>query len=105
VIGATSGVGGAADVGDRRQAVDVNVTDEQSAIGLFEQTGAVDIVVNCAGFSNVDVIVNIPVDEWRSVIDVCLTGSFRTAKHAGRLGAHLTRHPDIIHHIIKVLAQ
>ena len=51
---------------------------------LFEQTGPVDVVVNCAGFSNVGLITDMPVDQFRDVIDVCLTGAFIVAKHAGR---------------------
>jgi len=43
---------------------------------LFEQTGPVDVVVNCAGFSNVGLITDMPVDQFRDVIDVCLTGAF-----------------------------
>jgi 3-oxoacyl-[acyl-carrier protein] reductase len=74
----------AAELGERHSAVEVDVTDEQSVVRLFEQTGPVDVVVNCAGFSNVGMIVDMAVEDWRSVIDVCLTGSFIVAKHAGR---------------------
>jgi NAD(P)-dependent dehydrogenase (short-subunit alcohol dehydrogenase family) len=74
----------AAELGERHTAAEVDVTDEQSVIRLFQQTGPVDVVVNCAGFSNVGMIVDMPVEDWRSVIDVCLTGSFIVAKHAGR---------------------
>jgi NAD(P)-dependent dehydrogenase (short-subunit alcohol dehydrogenase family) len=62
----------------------VDVTDEDSVQRLFEQTGPVDIVVNTAGFSNVGLITDMPVDQFRDVIDVCLTGAFIVAKHAGR---------------------
>ena len=74
----------AAELGEHHRAVEVDVTDEASVIRLFESTGPVDVVVNCAGFSNVGMIVDMPVEDWRSVIDVCLTGSFIVAKHAGR---------------------
>jgi NAD(P)-dependent dehydrogenase (short-subunit alcohol dehydrogenase family) len=80
--------GRAADLGEGHNAAEVDVTDEESVIRLFESAGALDVVVNCAGFSNVGMIVDMPVEDWRSVIDVCLTGSFIVAKHAGRsLGA------------------
>jgi NAD(P)-dependent dehydrogenase (short-subunit alcohol dehydrogenase family) len=94
---------------------------------LFEQTGPVDVVVNCAGFSNVGLITDTPVDQFRDVIDVCLTGAFIVAKHApediasavvfmcspksswltGEVldlngGAHLKRYPDILSHIMKL---
>jgi len=62
----------------------VDVGDEASVATLFEQTGQVDAVVSCAGFSNVGLIVDMPVDDFRSVIDVCLTGAFIVAKYAGR---------------------
>lgn len=76
--------GRAAELGDPHAATTVDVTDEESVQRLFDDLGAVDVVVNCAGFSNVGLIVDMPVEQWRSVIDVCLTGSFIVAKHAGR---------------------
>lgn len=74
----------AAELGDPHTAAPVDVTDEDSVQRLFDGLDAVHAVVNCAGFSNVGLIVDMPVDQWRSVIDVCLTGSFIVAKHAGR---------------------
>ena len=74
----------AAELGDPHTAESVDVTDEDSVQRLFEQTGLVDVVVNCAGFSNVGLITDMPVDQFRDVIDVCLTGAFIVAKHAGR---------------------
>ena len=62
----------------------MNVTDEDSVAALFEQTGTVDVVVTTAGFSNMSYIVDMPVDQFRSVVDVCLTGSLIVAKYAGR---------------------
>jgi 3-oxoacyl-[acyl-carrier protein] reductase len=61
-----------------------DVTDEDSVQKLFEEVGPVDIVLNCAGFSNVGLITDMPVEGFRSVIDVCLNGGFIVAKHAGR---------------------
>jgi 3-oxoacyl-[acyl-carrier protein] reductase len=74
----------AAELGDPYTAAQVDVTDEDSVQRLFEQTGPLDVVVNCAGFSNVGMITDMPVDEFRSVVDVCLTGAFIVIKHAGR---------------------
>ena len=74
----------AAELGEPHTAIAVDVTDEQSVQRLFEQTGPVDVVVNCAGFSNIGLITDMPVDQFRDVIDVCLTGAFIVAKHAGR---------------------
>ena len=74
----------AAELGEPHAAATVDVTDEDLVQRLFEQTGQVDVVVNCAGFSNVGLITDMPVDQFRDVIDVCLTGAFIVAKHAGR---------------------
>jgi 3-oxoacyl-[acyl-carrier protein] reductase len=74
----------AAELGDRHTAVHVDVTDADSVQRLFDQTGPLDVVVNCAGFSTFGPITDMPVDEFRSVVDVCLTGAFIVAKHAGR---------------------
>jgi NAD(P)-dependent dehydrogenase (short-subunit alcohol dehydrogenase family) len=74
----------AAELGEPHTAATVDVTDEDLVQRLFEGTGQVDVVVNCAGFSNVGLITDMPVDQFRDVIDVCLTGAFIVAKHAGR---------------------
>ena len=65
----------------------VDVTDEDSVQALFDDVaadGPIDVVLNCAGFSNVGLITDMPVEDFRAVIDVCLTGGFVVAKHAGR---------------------
>ncbi len=78
----------ATELGDPHIAADVEVTDESSVGRLFDTVGAPDVVVNCAGFSNVGFITDMPVEQFREVVDVCLTGAFIVAKHAGqRLGA------------------
>lgn len=62
----------------------VDVTDEDSVAALFERTGRLDIVVTTAGLANMSLIVDMPVEVFRSVLDVCLTGSLIVAKYAGR---------------------
>lgn len=74
----------AAELGDPHTAAHVEVTDEASVQGLFEQTGPLDVVVNCAGFSTVGMITDLAVEDFRGVVDVCLNGAFVVAKHAGR---------------------
>lgn len=74
----------AAELGEPHTSGYVDVADEASVATLFEQTGAVDAVVNCAGFSNLSLIVDMDVDQFRSVVDVCLTGALIVAKYAGR---------------------
>jgi NAD(P)-dependent dehydrogenase (short-subunit alcohol dehydrogenase family) len=74
----------AAELGAPHTAAAVDVTDEDSVATLFDRTGPLDVVVTTAGFSNVSYIVDMPVDQFRSVVDVCLTGSLIVAKYAGR---------------------
>ncbi|MGV0836076.1 SDR family NAD(P)-dependent oxidoreductase [Mycolicibacterium thermoresistibile] len=74
----------ATDLGDPHTAAHVDVTDEDSVQRLFDTVGPLEVAVNCAGFSNVGLITDMPVEEFRAVIDVSLTGAFIVAKHAGR---------------------
>lgn len=74
----------ATQLGDPHSAHTVDVTDETSVQALFDAIGAVDVVVNCAGFSNLGLITEMPVQQFREVIDVCLNGAFIVAQHAGR---------------------
>jgi 3-oxoacyl-[acyl-carrier protein] reductase len=74
----------AAELGDRHTAEHVDVTDEASVQKLFDETGPLDVVVNCAGFSNFGLITGLAVDDFRAVVDVCLIGAFIVAKHAGQ---------------------
>ena len=59
----------------RTAAATVDVTDEDSVRALFDDAGALDIVVNTAGFSGVGLITDLPVEDFRAVVDVCLTGA------------------------------
>ncbi|ULE31388.1 SDR family NAD(P)-dependent oxidoreductase [Mycobacterium sp. IDR2000157661] len=74
----------AAELGDPHTAAEVDVTDEASVQRLFGATGPLDIVVNCAGFGSLGLITDLAVEEFRSVVDVCLNGAFIVAKHAGQ---------------------
>lgn len=44
--------------------------------------GSIDILVNCAGISEVGSIVDVPLATWRHVIDVHLNGTFNCCRHA-----------------------
>jgi 3-oxoacyl-[acyl-carrier protein] reductase len=72
----------AAELGDPHTAATVEVTDEDSVRALFEQAGTLDVVVNTAGYSGVGLITELAVEDFRSVVDVCLTGAFLVIKHA-----------------------
>jgi len=74
----------AAELGDPHTAASVDVTDEASVQRLFDNAGPLDVVVNCAGFSTFGLITDMPVEDFRAVVDVCLNGAFIVAKHAGR---------------------
>lgn len=74
----------AAELGPPHTGAGADVTDEDSIATLFQSCGTVHAVVNCAGFSTVGLIVDMPAEDFRAVVDVCLTGSFIVAKHAGR---------------------
>jgi 3-oxoacyl-[acyl-carrier protein] reductase len=74
----------AAELGAPHTAAYVDVSDEASVATLFDEGHDVDTVVNCAGFSNLSLIVDMDVEQFRSVVDVCLTGSLIVAKYAGR---------------------
>ena len=74
----------ATELGEPTRPAAVDVTDEDSVAALFDGVGDLDVVVTTAGFSNMSPIVDMPVDQFRAVIDVCLTGSLIVAKYAGR---------------------
>ena len=67
--------------------INVDVTDEDAVQKLFAEVtraGSIHVVLNCAGFSNIGLITDLAVEDFRSVVDVCLNGGFIVAKHAGR---------------------
>ncbi|MCT2272884.1 SDR family NAD(P)-dependent oxidoreductase [Dietzia cinnamea] len=61
----------------------VDVTDEASVEALFAGTTP-DLVVTTAGVSTLGLVTDHGVDEFRRVVDVCLTGAFLVLKHGGR---------------------
>jgi 3-oxoacyl-[acyl-carrier protein] reductase len=72
-------------LGAPHTAAAVEVTDEASVQRLFADAAGADglaAVVNCAGFSGYGVIADLAVEDFRSVVDVCLTGGFIVVKHA-----------------------
>src|ERR1700731_1610305 len=71
----------ATELGDPHTAATVDVTDEDAVRALFEQADALDVVVNTAGYSGVGLITDLAVEDFRSVVDVCLTGAFLVIKH------------------------
>jgi 3-oxoacyl-[acyl-carrier protein] reductase len=74
----------AADLGPPHAGAGVDVTDEESVAALFDRTGPLDVVVNTAGIGGVGRITELPLEQFRAVVDVCLIGGFIVIKHAGR---------------------
>jgi len=65
-----------------------DVTDESAVEHAVDATvnhwGGLDVVVANAGRGTFSPIVDHPLDEWRGILDLCLTGVFLTIKHGGR---------------------
>jgi NAD(P)-dependent dehydrogenase (short-subunit alcohol dehydrogenase family) len=84
----------AADLGSRALAIQVDVTDDVAVQKLVaaavDQFGGVEILVNNAAITGSSTmphggpILDIDVADWRTMLDVNLTGAFICAKHAGR---------------------
>ena len=93
VIGADLSLAGldhlAATHGNRLRAAVCDVTNEgsiEAAAHLATDLGGLDIAVANAGAGTFGMIVDHPADDWRRIIDLCLTGVFLTVKHAaGRM--------------------
>lgn len=57
---------------------------EKAVAQIEEQVGPIDILVNNAGIHKRDLLINMPVENWRKVIDVNLTGAFITGRAVAR---------------------
>lgn len=62
----------------------VDVADEESVGELFEAVGPVDILVNNAGVFSNYLATAMPVDEFRRIMDVNVTGTFLCSREAAR---------------------
>ena len=82
-------IAGAGEHAARALAVPTDVTDPDSVRSLFEATvrafGRVDVLFNNAGAGAPAVsLEDLPVEDWRRVVDVNLTGSFLCTREAFR---------------------
>ncbi len=79
----------AAELGAAVVSEQVDVTVEADVERLVARAvtefGGLDVAVNAAGFGTFGFIADHPVDEWRAVIDTCLTGVMLSVKHEGRI--------------------
>jgi NAD(P)-dependent dehydrogenase (short-subunit alcohol dehydrogenase family) len=77
------------ELGPGHEAVQMNVADESSVKSAFDfaknKFGRVDAVVNAAGVIKRQPSLEMPIDEFRRIVDVNLTGSFIVAQAAARL--------------------
>jgi NAD(P)-dependent dehydrogenase (short-subunit alcohol dehydrogenase family) len=74
-----------ADLGDAVSTAHGDVTSEESVAGVCAvaaELGGLHVAVANAGRGGFSPIVDHPLDEWKSIIDLCLTGVFITVKHA-----------------------
>jgi NAD(P)-dependent dehydrogenase (short-subunit alcohol dehydrogenase family) len=73
------------DHGDRVVVAECDVTDEASMAALVAARPgeSLDVVVANAGRGSFGMIVDQPLEEWKAIVDLCLTGVFLTMKHAG----------------------
>ena len=72
----------AASVGGR--AVQADVSDPEAAARLVEEAGDVDVLVNNAGLTRDGLILRMPDEDWRDVIETNLSGTFYTCRAAAR---------------------
>lgn len=75
-----------AQFGERAHGRVVDVTDEasveQAIAHIIETHGKLDVLVNNAGLQYRAKIEDFPVDKWRQLVDVMLTGTFLMTKYA-----------------------
>jgi NAD(P)-dependent dehydrogenase (short-subunit alcohol dehydrogenase family) len=65
-----------------------DVTSEASVAAVAERAtalGGLHVAVANAGRGAFAPIVDHPLEEWKAIIDLCLTGVFLTVKHSGRV--------------------
>ncbi len=61
-----------------------DVTDAAAVVDVVDEFGPPDITVNNAGLVRFGPLVDLSVDDWRSVVDVNLTGTFLVARTVAR---------------------
>ena len=66
------------------RAVQADVSDAESAARLVEEAGDIDVLVNNAGLTRDGLILRMPDEDWRDVIETNLSGTFYTCRAAAR---------------------
>ena len=76
-------------VGADAYAVEADVTSEEDAQravqAAVERWGRLDILINCAGIGARHPAEGYPLDRWRTVLDINLTGTFLFCREAGQV--------------------
>lgn len=94
--GAAEGVASALrEAGSRAVGIAADVTDEASVAEMVRRTvaelGGLDILISNAGILKAHDIQEFPLEDWKRVLDVNLTGYFLCAREAGRVMAEQGR--------------
>src|SRR4029453_14277106 len=86
VIGYRSGADEAAEVADEvgGRAVQADVSDPEEAKRLVEEAGDVDVLVNNAGVTRDGLLARMSDEDWRTVLDTNLGGTFNTCRAVTR---------------------
>jgi NAD(P)-dependent dehydrogenase (short-subunit alcohol dehydrogenase family) len=75
-----------AEIGARAAAHHVDVTSEPGVLDMVQRAsdawGGLDVLVNNAGIGVAATTPDTTVEDWRRVLDVCLSGTFFAMKHA-----------------------
>jgi 3-oxoacyl-[acyl-carrier protein] reductase len=80
--GAEEAEGVASEIGGK--AIQADVSDPDEAKRLVDEAGEVDVLVNNAGVTRDGLLVRMPDEDWRSVLDTNLGGAFNTCRAASR---------------------
>lgn len=74
--------------GGKAVAIKANVSDEDQVKAMFvqllEEFGAIDITVNNAGLQRDAALTEMTIEQWKTVIDINLTGQFLCSREAAR---------------------
>ncbi|HEY0407379.1 MAG TPA: SDR family NAD(P)-dependent oxidoreductase, partial [Pyrinomonadaceae bacterium] len=77
-----------ADDGGKALAAQADIADEAQVDAMFklaeDELGGLDILVNNAGMETHHEFLEMPLDAWRKVLDIDLTGAFLCAQRAAR---------------------
>jgi 3-oxoacyl-[acyl-carrier protein] reductase len=80
--GAEEAEGVASEIGGK--AIQADVADPDEAKRLVDEAGEVDVLVNNAGVTRDGLLVRMPDEDWRNVLDTNLGGTFNTCRAASR---------------------